>query len=525
MANTSTWRALAGAALGAGVAVALLFSVNISDLVHTLVRSGGPALAVLFLFSPLAVLLLAMRSIRRVAEHRLEIRKRARAHRAAHALAKRDPLTGLYNRRGLIEDISVLAREGAARGRPLVLMIIDLDNFKIVNDQHGHLTGDDLLREVAERISASCPDDALVARMGGDEFAVAFTFETGFQIVPESVCCHLLDALNQPIEVQELNLTVGASIGIAMVSDGIANVSTLLRQADVAMYRAKQAGRNCFRWFDASMEQDIRERAQLESELRSAVQREEIVPYYEMQKCLETGEIVGFEVLARWQHPVRGLVEPALFITIAEECGLIGELSLQLLRRALTEARGWSQSYRVSFNVAPAQLRDPNFAQQVLKILTETRFAPHLLEVEMTESVLISDAQLAKSVVSSLKNQGVRLALDDFGTGYSSLQHLRALPFDRIKIDRSFVRSLGESTESDAIVTAVLGLGRSLNVEVIAEGVETAAIETRLKELGCTHGQGWLFSKPVSGADVQQLIEALRNAELSENAALFDIMI
>ncbi len=518
MAVSSKWRGWLGAALGAGIAIALLLAFDQSDFVIAMVRSGAPAVATVFIMAPLGVLLLASRGIRRVGEHRLEIRKRAKAHRAAHALAKRDPLTGLYNRRGLIEDISVLAREGAARGRPLVLMILDLDNFKIVNDQHGHLIGDDLLRETADRISSCCPDDALIARMGGDEFAVAFTFETGFQIVPESVCCHIIDALNQPVEVEDLKLRVSASIGIAMFADGNINVSTLLRQADVAMYRSKQSGRNCFRWFDTTMEQDIRERAELEAELREAINRQEFVPYYEVQKSLLDGSIVGFEILARWNHPERGQIQPGVFINIAEECGLIGELSLQLLRRALLEARDWGQDYRVCFNVAPAQLRDPAFAQQVLKILTETRFAPHLLEIEMTESVLISDAQMAKSVIASLKNQGVRLALDDFGTGYSSLQHLRALPFGRIKIDRSFVRALGESAESDAIVTAVLGLGRSLNVEVVAEGVETAEIEARLIELGCTQGQGWLYSKPVSNEQLQPMFDSIKDMR-GENVA------
>ena len=348
--------------------------------------------------------------------------------------------------------------------------------------------------------------------MGGDEFAIALAYEPNFPVVIRSLAAALVKAISNRFDVGEHHVHVGASIGLASSDTAGWLVETMLRQADVAMYRAKQDGRNRFCWFDGTMEADLKERSQIEGDLRTAIPTGQIVPYYQPQIDMETGEISGFEVLARWEHPTRGLVPPDRFIAIAEECGLISELSLCLMRQAMTDARDWASHLTIAVNISPTQLRDPLLAQRILKILVETRFAPQRLEIEITETALVTDLTTAKAVVSSLKNQGVRLALDDFGTGYSSLHHLRALPFDKIKIDRSFVGSMLDNSESAAIVGAVLKLGESLGMTVTAEGVETHAVAQHLSDLRCGNAQGWLYSKALTRSDAVRLLEPCPDA-------------
>jgi predicted signal transduction protein with EAL and GGDEF domain len=289
-----------------------------------------------------------------------------------------------------------------------------------------------------------------------------------------------------------------------------AGIDTLLRSADIAMYAAKKSGKNRSAWFDASMERELQARNELESGLRVAIPRGEIVPYFEQQVELGTRRLTGFEVLARWEHPTRGLVSPESFIPIAEETGMIADLSLSIMRQAFTAARDWDPALIISINISPWQLRDAWLAQKIIKVLTETGFPPQRCEIEITETALFDNLALAQSTVGSLKNQGVRLALDDFGTGYSSLAHLRALPFDRIKIDKSFVTSLTESVDSAAIVNAIARLGESLNLPVTAEGVEDAEIEERLTAIGIGKGQGWYYGKPLSVAGVRRLLAERR---------------
>jgi predicted signal transduction protein with EAL and GGDEF domain len=288
------------------------------------------------------------------------------------------------------------------------------------------------------------------------------------------------------------------------------SIDALLRSADIAMYVAKKSGRNCYAWFDQSMERELQTRNELESGLRAAIPRGEIVPYFEQQVDLATGKLYGFEVLARWEHPTRGLISPDLFIPIAEETGMIAEMSLSIMHQAFTAARDWDPSLNLAVNISPWQLRDAWLAQKIIKVLTETGFPAHRLELEITESALFENLALAQSIVGSLKNQGAKLALDDFGTGYSSLAHLRALPFDRIKIDKSFVISLNESADSAAIVNAIVSLGDSLNLPITAEGVEDAAIEARVKALGCAKAQGWYYGKPLSIAGARRLLAERR---------------
>lgn len=462
---------------------------------------------VIALLLNVALILLGWR--RHSALHR-ELQIRAAAEERAQQLASRDPLTGFLNRRSLAEEGAAMFVRARRRRKAMALVMLDLDHFKTINDMHGHAVGDALLRAVASEIAHFMPPIALTARLGGDEFACGFLFDGDEPGTVERIAEKLISRMAQPFEAEGLRLHISCSLGIARSDFDCAGIDALMRAADIAMYQAKKAGRNRFAWFDQSMERELQTRNDLESGLRLAIPRQEIVPYFEQQTDLATGRLHGFEVLARWEHPQRGMISPELFIPIAEETGMIGELSLSIMRQAFLAARDWDPSLSVSVNISPWQLRDAWLAQKVIKVLTETGFPANRLEVEITESALFDNLALAQSIVGSLKNQGVQLALDDFGTGYSSLAHLRALPFDRIKIDKSFIMSLNESADSAAIVNAIISLGDSLNLPITAEGVEDAAIEERLRAIGCAKAQGWHYGKPLSTAGVRRLLAERR---------------
>lgn len=489
------------------VAAILLFVGTGSTVLSRVVQEylwGAPAPDQTLVIALLLNVALILIGWRRHSSLTTEILVRAAAEQRAQQLAARDPLTGFLNRRSFPEQGAAAFARAQRSGKALALMMLDLDHFKTVNDMHGHTVGDALLRQVAAAITDRLPAGALVARFGGDEFACAMPFEPAHPDTVERVAEQLVSRLAQPFGVDGLHLHVSASLGIARSDFDSSGIDSLTRSADIAMYAAKKAGRNRFAWFDQSMERELQARNELETGLRTAIPRQEIVPYFEQQVDLTTGRLHGFEVLARWKHPTRGLISPELFIPIAEETGMIAELSLSVMRQAFLAARDWHPSLTLSINVSPWQLRDPWLAQKVIKVLTETGFPSARLEIEITESALFENLALAQSIVGSLKNQGVRLALDDFGTGYSSLAHLRALPFDRIKIDRSFVTSINDNAESAAIVNAITRLGDSLNLPITAEGIEDAAIEERLRALGCSKGQGWLYGRPLSVADARR---------------------
>ncbi|MFS0738666.1 EAL domain-containing protein [Sphingomonas sp. 1P06PA] len=443
---------------------------------------------------------------RRYRDLKREVCDRTAAEDRAQTLASRDALTGLHNRRALIELAGGAMAQAERRGKAIALLLIDLDQFKHVNDMHGHSMGDLLLRECAAMIESLLPPNAIVARLGGDEFACAFVFDPGHPDIVSLAAERIVTQLARPFEFGATAAHVGASVGVARSDHDCGSIEAMLRRADIAMYAAKKAGRNRYTWFDASMEREVEARNAIEEGLRRGIPAGEIVPFYEQQIDLATGVLNGFEVLARWNHPTRGLIMPDLFIPIAEECGLIGDLSVSIMRQAFEQARGWDPSLTLSVNISPAQLRDPWLAQKIVKLLVETGFPPSRLEIEITESSLYENLGLAQSIVGSLKNQGIRLALDDFGTGYSSLAHLRAMPFDRIKIDKSFVTSMIENSESAAIVGAITKLGESLGLPITAEGIENAGIEARLVELGCAKGQGWHFGRPMSIGQVRTLL-------------------
>ncbi|HEX4693475.1 putative bifunctional diguanylate cyclase/phosphodiesterase [Sphingomonas sp.] len=439
-----------------------------------------------------------------------EVSERAAAEERANILASKDPLTGFLNRRSLAEEGAAMVVRADRRHKAMALMMLDLDHFKTVNDMHGHSVGDALLRAVAHEMAVVLPESALAARFGGDEFACAMLFDPGNPDSVERVAERLVSRMSQPFHVDGLHLNITASVGIARSDDDCATIDALLRAADIALYAAKNAGRNRHAWFDVSMEREMQARNELEGSLRVAVPRGEIVPYFDQQIDLTTGRLTGFEVLARWEHPQRGLIDAEHFVPIAEETGMIADLSMAVMRQAFVAARDWHPALTLAVNVSPCQFKDSWLAQKIIKLLTETGFPPNRLEVEITESALFDNMAMAQSVVGSLKNQGIKLVLDDFGTGYSSLAHLRALPFDRIKIDKSFVMSINQNPESAAIVNAIARLGESLNLSITAEGIEEKATEERLRALGCARGQGYCFGRPLSAANARRLLAERR---------------
>ena len=425
--------------------------------------------------------------------------------RAQH-LAITDPLTNLFNRRAIKEKTAELSARAARRGKSIAFMMVDLDGFKKINDLYGHDSGDMLLREVADRMRDVVPPSSIIARLGGDEFGICVVFEPEYPETIDRIAEDLVEALARPVSIADAEQTVTASVGIARPEFDCDSIDMLIRRADIALYAAKKNGRNGFSWFENGMEIELRSRNSLEGDIRAAIANDEFVPYFEQQIDLATGELTGFEMLARWVSPVRGLIPPDDFIPVAEETGMIGDLSMSIIRKAMIEAKTWDPKLTVSVNISPVQLKDPWLAQKIVKLLVETGFPANRLEVEITESSLFKNLSLAQSIVGSLKNQGILIALDDFGTGYSSLAHLRALPFDRIKIDRSFVSSMLDNAESAAIVSAIAGLGASLDVPITAEGIEDEAIIEKLAALGCSKGQGWHFGQPMTIEQVRNLL-------------------
>jgi diguanylate cyclase (GGDEF)-like protein len=414
------------------------------------------------------------------------------AEQSAHDSAYVDHVTGLANRRELMRVLGdpAIASEGSK------LLLLDLDFFKKVNDVHGHVAGDEVLKKVAEIISARAPEGSCCARLGGDEFAILISRKSD-EIISEAIE-NIIRAISEPLVLGTATVHVSASVGIAGMEDGM-SAEDCLRRSDIAMYAAKRAGRNCQVWFDEKMECELVERTQLEDEIRDGIAAGEFVPYYQPQIDLGTGELIGFEVLARWCSPTKGFLEPIDFMDVAEASGLISELSLTVMADALREARDWPSHLKIAVNISPVQFRDSQLAARILKLLAQTNFPASRLEVEITESSFLEDRESALTIVESLKNVGVTISLDDFGTGYASLSQLQSLPFDRIKIDKSFVMSLLSDTQSDAIVSTILSLGRALELPITAEGIEDAGTKERLCRLGCSDGQGWLFGKAVSG--------------------------
>ena len=464
---------------------------------------------------------------RRYRELTREVGERRKAEEQACLLAQTDPLTGCLNRRSVGPATDLLLAAAIRKGQEIAFLMFDLDNFKTINDINGHLAGDALLIETARRVRRLLPDGAVLARIGGDEFACVVPYDPARSEAIDQLADKMIAKVAEPHDHDGLSMEVTVSIGIvssggAQASDGRIDAQALLHYADIAMYHAKKQGRNRHYWFEATMENDLRFRSELETGIRRGLVRGEFVPFYEQQIDLETGHLCGFEMLARWNSPTLGFVSPEIFIPIAEEIGVIAELSEQLIAQALRDASEWEASLTLSVNISPIQLRDPWFAQKLLKLLVETNFPPGRLDIEITESCLHENIGVVRSLITSLKNQGITISLDDFGTGYSSLAQLRSLPFDRIKIDRSFVSTLTSSKESATIVQAITSLGEGMHMPITAEGIENLEVLAELRTFGKFKGQGFLYGRPENAAQVRRMLAAKGRllAEDKETTAL-----
>ena len=439
------------------------------------------------------------------------------AERQADSSARHDALTGLANRRFFLEAFKELCKSRRP-GDQFAVMLIDLDRFKPVNDVHGHIAGNAVLCVVADRLRQIVPPRSMVARLGGDEFAMLVPYD-GDQDALIVLAQHIITAIQNPIPWNQGQVDVGVTIGIALVTPENSDPDALLHAADLAMYQGKREGRGTFRFFEAEMDIALKARAQLEADLRLGIIRGEIAPFYQPIVKLPSEELVGFEVLARWNHPTNGMIDPDDFIPVAEERGLIADLFYCLLRQACSDARNWPPHLHLAVNVAPQQVQDPSLPERILAILTETGFAPSRLEVEITETALVNNLEVARSTLISLQNLGVKIALDDFGTGYSSLYHLRELRFDKLKIDKSYVTTLKQGNERAKLVDAIIQLGSSMSLETTAEGIETSTNLGWLSKQGCTFGQGYLFGRPMPKEAADHYLDAMEGAKLDEKHA------
>jgi diguanylate cyclase (GGDEF)-like protein len=415
-------------------------------------------------------------------------------------LAMHDPLCGLPNRIFFGERLEAVIDEVRAGSSPAAVFYIDLDHFKDVNDTLGHPVGDELIRNVTLRLSHTLRGGDLVARLGGDEFAVISSIGDD-SVKMMSLAQRLIAAICAPYAINGQNIIIGASIGIAVIDKSCGAAADIMRYADMALYRAKNEGRNRACIYDAAMDADLSKRKLLEGDLREAVENDGLRLLYQPIVNKSGEALVGVEALCRWTHPTRGEIPPVEFIPVAEHSGLIIELGNWVLRRACLDGKAWP-GLTVSVNVSPLQFRRSDFVDVVERILNETQFDPTLLELELTESVLLGNVDTAEAAMMRLKALGVRLALDDFGTGYSSLLYLRRYPFDKLKIDRSFVRSIEKAADAAAIVHAVVSLGRGLGMKVTAEGVETADQQLFLRAAGVHSMQGYRFGRAVSPDEI-----------------------
>lgn len=435
---------------------------------------------------------------RKAGDERVRMALELATARQAAAMSRQDALTGLPNRRYLHEELAQrLMSLGADPARRLAIIALDLDRFNAINDLHGHATGDELLRTVASRLFEEAKPDGMAARLGGDEFILILPFASNVDLSRRLTS--LMARFDGPIVLADHRLIVSVAVGIATASADSASADVLMRRADMALHRAKERGGGRFVLFQQDMESLARERALLERDLRTAIKNDLIVPYFQPIRDLGTGAVVCYEVLARWPHPERGLVPPDQFIPLAIDSGLIGAMTLNVLRRACRETLNWPGAPRIAVNIAPVQLRDAALPQRLLGLLSECGFPAARLEVEVTEDALVLDFTMAKMILTSLKNLGVRVAIDDFGTGYSSLQHLSELPFDTLKIDQSFVRSMNDSKTALTIVKAIVQLSKNLGLGLVAEGIESEDQILTLTVLGCEHGQGFHLGRPAPG--------------------------
>jgi diguanylate cyclase (GGDEF)-like protein/PAS domain S-box-containing protein len=436
-----------------------------------------------------------------------DITERKEAEERIRHMAHHDHLTGLPNRRMFVDRLHQVLARSKRDGTTVAVLCLDLDRFKHVNDLGGHAAGDELLKQVAKRLGDCIRTEDTAARLSGDEFAViqvGVAHPDGPGIMAE----RLVKAIGKAFDLGGQQTMIGTSIGIALYPGDAEEADDLVRAADTALYRAKEAGRGTFRFFEAQMDVRLQERRMLERDLRQALAGEQLKVHYQPLADCGGGAIVGFEALVRWTHAERGPISPAQFIPLAEECGLIMPLGAWVLRRACSDAATWPDDKLVAVNLSPAQFRHADLAKEILNVLRETGLPPRRLELEVTESLLIDDPDRVLSTLMVLKDAGVRISLDDFGTGYSSLSYLQRFPFDKIKIDRSFVSQMEKNADSMSIIRAVIALGKSLRIKITAEGVETEAQLGLLQQENCDLVQGYLLGKPMAKEDLGKLLAA-----------------
>lgn len=444
-----------------------------------------------------------------VATHQ-DITEATQAEAQISHLARHDALTNLPNRavfRSNLED----ALKRVPRGDAIAVLCLDLDQLKAVNDTLGHPIGDGLLQEVADRLRECVRESDTAARLGGDEFAIILTTNVE-PVGVTSVASRIIESLSEPYTIAGHKVVIGTSVGIALAPDDGTLPDELLKNADLALYRAKSDGRGVYRFFEPGMDAKVRARRAMELDLRQALEKEEFELFYQPLVNLSAREIVAFEALLRWRRPEQGLVAPNDFIPLAEEIGLIVPLGAWVLNQACAQAVTWPDRIRVSVNLSPVQFKSNTLVLNVMAALSASGLDPRRLELEITETVMMHDTEATLATLVRLRALGVSISMDDFGTGYSSLSYLRKFPFDKIKIDQSFVRGLSGEDESAAIVRAVTGLGRCLGMTTTAEGVETSDQLELLRREGCVEVQGFLFSAPVPSADIALLLESVNKS-------------
>lgn len=465
----------------------IIVRANVTQLYTRLGAYAGMMLAVAIGSLGIAYLLVArMRKLVKNAEAHLDY------------LAHIDPITGLPNRHAFNERLAFALARVDRQGGSAGLLLLDLDNFKIVNDTLGHHSGDILLRVVARRLLECLRSGDVLCRIGGDEFAVIL--ETTGPTDGEGVAERILSALTAPFDVDVHEIYVTASVGISRYPEDARDLETLTRNADTAMYQAKGKGKNAFERFRPELDQRVQKRLSLENSLRKAVERGELMLYYQPQVSLKDGRLVGLEALLRWKHPDVGLISPAEFIPVAEDSGLIVPIGRWVLRTACRQVATWRDAglgpINVSVNLSVRQTRDPHLLHDILDVLRETGVRPGQLELEITESVLMDNVNVNVDLLTRLRYEGIRLAIDDFGTGYSSMAYLKRFPIDQVKIDRTFVRDIPGNGDDEAITSAIIAMAHNLGLSVVAEGVETAAQLDFLRGAGCDIMQGYYFAEP-----------------------------
>jgi diguanylate cyclase (GGDEF)-like protein len=439
----------------------------------------------------------------------MDVTEKRNSEKQIAFLAHHDPLTGLANRVQLREQIEKTLQH-VRRGGNASVLCLDLDNFKIINDTLGHSVGDALLCAVARRLRDLVRDTDLVSRTGGDEFSIVQSGAEPPMSASAALAARVVEALSVPFELGDHHVVIGASVGIAIAPDDGDTADQLLKNADMALYRAKEDGRARFHFFESEMDVKAQARRTLELDLRNAVTAGEFEVFYQPIVNLAENRVTGFEALLRWNHPTRGRVAPNEFIPLAEETGLICTIGEWVIRQACAEARKWPSDLRVAVNVSPVQFRNKTLISAVVSALAASGLRPDLLELEITETVLMTNNDATLEALHQLRNLGVRISMDDFGTGYSSLSYLRSFPFDKIKIDQSFVRDLIERPDSIGIIRAVAGLGHSYGMTTTAEGVETQEQLDQMRAEGCSEVQGYFFSKPVPASEIAQLLSVFQ---------------